>query len=98
LCLKPVIYKSKLLDSKHFTSLVLDSFLKPLRKYVVFLETLTTNTEKEIDQIVNILHKNGQFSGALLVSANGDIVYKKAVGSANLEDSIPNTCDTKFLI
>jgi len=27
--LEPVIYKSKLLDSSHFASLVLDAFLKP---------------------------------------------------------------------
>ncbi len=60
--------------------------------------SITANTEKEIDQIVNAMYENGQFSGAVLISANGNIIYKKAVGYANLEDSRPNTCDTKFRI
>ncbi len=53
---------------------------------------------KEIDKVVNTLYENGQFSGAVLVSVKGKVVYKKAVGYASLEDSIPNTCDTKFRI
>ncbi len=36
--LEPVIYKSKLLFSKRFASLVFDAFLKPFEKYVVFLD------------------------------------------------------------
>ena len=53
---------------------------------------------EEIDQVVKTLYENGQFSGAVLVSVKGDIVYKNAVGYANLKDSILNTCDTKFRI
>lgn len=53
---------------------------------------------KEIDKVVQTLYENGQFSGAVLVSVKGAVVYKKAVGYANLEDSIPNTTDTKFRI
>ncbi len=56
------------------------------------------NMAKEIDQVVNILYENGQFSGAVLVAINGEVIYKNAVGYANLKDSIPNTCDTKFRI
>ena len=56
------------------------------------------NMEKEISQIVNMMDSNGQFSGAVLISVKGDIIYKNAVGYANLEDSILNTCDTKFRI
>ena len=53
---------------------------------------------KEINQVVKTLYKNGQFSGAVLVSVKGVVVYKNAVGYANLKDSILNTCDTKFRI
>jgi len=52
----------------------------------------------EIDQVIKTLYENGQFSGAVLVSVKGDIVYKNAVGYANLNDSILITCDTKFRI
>jgi len=53
---------------------------------------------KEIGQVIETVYENGQFSGAVLVSVRGEVVYKNAVGYANLEDSILNTCDTKFRI
>ena len=54
--------------------------------------------EDEIFQIVSKMDDNGQFSGAVLIAVKGDIIYKNAVGYANLEDSIPNTLNTKFRI
>lgn len=51
-----------------------------------------------IDEVVNRLYENEQFSGAVLVSVHGNVVYKKAVGYADIVDSIPNTTDTKFRI
>ena len=56
------------------------------------------NMENEIGQIVNMMDSNGQFSGAVLIAVKGKIIYKDAVGYANIEDSIPNTCNTKFRI
>ena len=53
---------------------------------------------KEIDHVVKTIYNNGQFSGIVLISVKGDVVYKSAVGYANLKDSIPNTCDAKFRI
>ena len=53
---------------------------------------------KEIDNAVQTLYENGQFSGVVLVSVKGEIVYKKAVGYANIKDSILHTFDTKFRI
>ncbi len=60
--------------------------------------SFTKDKVKEIDHVVKTIYNNGQFSGIVLVSVKGDIVYKNAVGYANLEDSIPNTCDSKFRI
>ena len=60
--------------------------------------TLPENTVEKIDEVVQTLYENGQFSGAVLVSVNGEILYKDAVGFANIQDSIMNTCDTKFRI
>jgi len=56
------------------------------------------NMEKEISQVINMMDEYGQFSGAVLISIKGKIIYKDAVGYANIEDSIPNTLDTKFRI
>ena len=60
--------------------------------------SFTKDKVKEIDHVVKTIYNNGQFSGIVLVSVKGDVVYKSAVGYANLEDSIPNTCDAKFRI
>ena len=38
----------------------------------------------------------GRFSGAVLVSDRGKVIYKEAFGLANREWDIPNTTDTKF--
>jgi CubicO group peptidase (beta-lactamase class C family) len=58
----------------------------------------TQETNKEIDEIVRTIYENGQFSGAVLVSVNGDIIYNNAFGYANIEDRILNSSDTKFRI
>jgi len=59
---------------------------------------LTEGTVEKIDEVIQTLYQNDQFSGVVLVSVKGDVIYEKAVGYANLEDSIPNTLDTKFRI
>jgi len=58
----------------------------------------TQETNQEIDEIVRTIYENGQFSGAVLVAVNGDIIYNDAFGYANIEDRILNTSDTKFRI
>jgi CubicO group peptidase (beta-lactamase class C family) len=60
--------------------------------------SLPKNTVEKIDEVVQTLYVNGQFSGTVLVSVKGEIIYKNAVGFANMEDSILNTCETKFRI
>ena len=59
---------------------------------------LTNDKIEEIDKVVETLYENEQFQGAVLVSVKGKVIYKKAVGYANIKDSIPNTIDTKFRI
>jgi len=60
--------------------------------------SLPADANDKIAQIVNMMDDNGQFSGAVLISVKGEIIYKDAVGYANIADSIPNTYDTKFRI
>jgi len=59
---------------------------------------LTIDKIEKIDQVIETLYENGQFQGAILVSVRGEVIYKKAVGYANIEDSVPNAIDTKFRI
>lgn len=58
----------------------------------------TQKTTEEIGEIVRTIYENGQFSGAVLVAVNDDIIYNDAFGYANIEDRIVNTPDTKFRI
>lgn len=58
----------------------------------------TQETTEEIGEIVRTIYENGQFSGAVLVAVNGDIIYNDAFGYENIEDRILNTSDTKFRI
>ena len=60
--------------------------------------SLPIDANEKIAQIVNLMDDYGQFSGAVLISVKGEIIYKDAVGYANIADSIPITCDTKFRI
>ena len=51
-----------------------------------------------IDQVMQTHAAAGDFNGAALVARQGQILYEKGFGSANLEWSIPNDVRTKFEI
>jgi CubicO group peptidase (beta-lactamase class C family) len=51
---------------------------------------------RKIEELMSLYHTYGQFNGAALVSDHGKVIYKKGVGLANMEWSIPNEPDTKF--
>ncbi|MEW6336035.1 MAG: serine hydrolase [Acidobacteriota bacterium] len=53
---------------------------------------------ERIDAMVASYAAKGQFSGAVLVARNGEVVLEKAYGLANREWGIANTPDTRFRI
>ncbi len=56
-----------------------------------------TKAEK-IEEIVGLYSEYGGFNGSVLVSHEGEVIFKKGFGYANLEWDIPNQTDTKFRI
>lgn len=50
----------------------------------------------QIDEVITHAHKYRLFNGTVLVAENGQVIYKKGFGMANMEWKIPNTPDTKF--
>jgi CubicO group peptidase (beta-lactamase class C family) len=50
----------------------------------------------KIDEVMTQAHKYRLFNGSVLVAENGKVIYKKGLGLANMEWSIPNAPDTKF--
>ena len=49
----------------------------------------------QLDELLNLYTEYGQFNGSVLVSENGEIIYKKGFGMANMEWDIPNQSNTK---
>ena len=54
-----------------------------------------TKTEK-IDNLINRYLEYRLFNGSALVAENGEVIFKKGYGLANMEWDIPNSYDTKF--
>lgn len=63
--------------------------------------SLTETSDSQRDEIASAMEAmatNGQFSGTVLVSVGGELVYSGAFGLADIERGVPNTLDTQFRI
>lgn len=75
-----------------------------MKKIIAIILVLTASTAacaqsskaKQIDAYVAPFVKGGQFSGVILASENGKIIYEKAFGMANADFKIPNRPDTRI--
>src|SRR6478609_8559843 len=69
---------------------------------VLLLLPFVTNAQKNspllLDKYMQGQEKIYEFSGDVLVTQKGRIIYKKAFGFANREWKIPNTIESKFRI
>lgn len=50
----------------------------------------------KIEELLNTYVDYGKFNGAVLVAKQGEVIYKKGFGLADMEWGIPNGSDTKF--
>lgn len=55
-----------------------------------------SNTAKKIDDYIAPFVKAGHFSGVVLASESGKVIYEKAFGLANADFNIPNRLDTRI--
>ncbi len=53
---------------------------------------------EEIDTLLTGYFESGFLNGAVLVAHEGEVIYKKGFGYADIEQEIPNTPGTKFRI
>ena len=51
-----------------------------------------------LDALINDYVANQQSMGTVLVAEKGEVVFAKGYGLADVEKSIPNTPETKFMI
>ena len=61
-------------------------------------ESITNAKVEKINELVQQYTENQGFNGSILVTHEGEIIYKKGFGLANMEWDIPNNVDTKFRI
>jgi D-alanyl-D-alanine carboxypeptidase len=58
-----------------------------------------TNFDKtKLDNYFNTLEDNNKFMGSVAVSKNGEIIYKKSIGLADVENNIKATENSKYRI
>ena len=77
--------------SIHFIITILLSFVLSGSLY-------SSDKSAEIDKLITACHKNTIINGAVLVAEKGEIIYKKAMGIANVEWDIPVDTETRFNI
>ncbi len=68
--------------------------------FFLLLHSYNFCQEKEelIDELVQKCHKDGTFSGNILVAEKGKILYETSLGLSNVEFPILHNSETKFLI
>ena len=73
--------------------------LKVVAVLIVILSTqiilYAQNKADKIDNLLNHYYDKGHFNGVVLVAENGNVIYKKGYGKANIEWNIPFSVDTK---
>ena len=64
----------------------------------VFSQTHFAQSDKarKIDEFIKPFAASNQFSGVVLASENGNVIYEKAFGLANADYKIPNQLNTRI--
>ncbi|WP_158851098.1 serine hydrolase [Algibacter sp. L1A34] len=57
--------------------------------------TLAQTKSEKIDQLVSKYSEYGKFNGSVLVANQGEVIFKKGYGMANMEWDMPNAPNTK---
>jgi len=58
--------------------------------------TIAPSKANQINEIVQLYTDYEGFNGAILVAHEGEVIFKKGFGWADMEWDVPNTSDTKF--
>lgn len=77
-----------------------------MRKTLLLIQTLLLSSflsfgqskNEQLDNLLGLYAEYGQFNGSVLIAHQGEKIYNKGFGFANLEWNVPNKPDTKFRI
>ncbi len=65
---------------------------------LLFQASIAGTLESRLDSLMDLYHRYNNFTGTVLVSRDGEILYTQGFGFASLEHLVPNTPRTKFRI
>ncbi len=82
--------------NKSKTRIIKRSMFGALMMLAILNITYGQSKIDKLDELVSIYSEYGKFNGSILIAQNGEIIYKKGFGLANMEWGIPNKTDTKF--
>ena len=75
---------------------MIKSFTLALVALVFTASSLFAQDTARMEEVIQSYVSAGTFMGTVLVARDGNIIFDKAYGMANLELDVPNTPDTKF--
>lgn len=81
---------------KYIQSLILSLLLIHILQPAILMSQTKEPLSLAIARHLQQLARNDHFSGVVLIARNGEIIFNKAYGFANLSDSVPNRLDTRF--
>ncbi|MFP4468653.1 MAG: serine hydrolase [Bacteroidales bacterium] len=59
---------------------------------------IQSNLTTRLDSVMELFHQHNNFNGTVLVAQNGEVLFTKGYGYANMEHHIPNGPDMKYRI
>lgn len=72
--------------------------IRSLAAALLTLSACASSGSNGIDAIVSKYHREGKFSGAVVVGRGNAVVYERALGVADETWNVPNALDTRFQI
>jgi CubicO group peptidase (beta-lactamase class C family) len=93
--IKTLSYGGYKMKAKYFmtaVSLVVISILG------ITVQSHSQSLSSKLDALINDYVVNQQFMGSVLIAEKGKVVFAKGYGLADVENNIPNTPETKFMI
>ncbi len=65
---------------------------------LVWSQTTNYANNDIYESILKEAYSKDVFSGSVLISKNGNVIFQESIGEADYESNIPNSADTKFML
>ncbi|MGB2697787.1 MAG: serine hydrolase [Candidatus Zixiibacteriota bacterium] len=85
-------------SSRFFLAEKIAFFVLIFLLFVSFTSTQAKELKQKMDGYLNACHEIWKFHGTALVAKDGEVIFKKGYGMANIELGVPNTPEMKFQI